>query len=136
MTIQRIAIGLVAVALFFGSVTAYAADIDEGYDAYLRGDYATALRIFRQLSDQGDSHAQFNLGTMYLRGQGVTQDYAVAAKWFRKAAEQGFVNAQVILGAMYEKGQGVSKDYAEALRWYRKAADQGIAVAQYSLGLI
>ena len=47
MTGQKITIGLVAVALFVGSVTAHAADFDAGYKAYRRGDYATALQIFR-----------------------------------------------------------------------------------------
>ncbi len=75
MTSQKIAIGLVAVALFVGVVTAHAADFDAGVNAYQRGDYATALRIFRQLADQGSADAQSNLGVMYAYGQGVTRDY-------------------------------------------------------------
>ena len=75
MTTQKIAIGLVAVALFVGSMTAHAADFSAGVKAYERGDYATALRIMRELADQGDADAQTNLGLMYDKGQGVTQDY-------------------------------------------------------------
>ncbi len=67
MTSQKIAIGLVAVALFVGSMTAHAADFDAGVKAYDRGDYATALRIMRELADQGDAVAQFNLGFMYFK---------------------------------------------------------------------
>ncbi len=51
---------------------------DEGVAAYYRGDYATALREFRVLAEQGDAKAQFSLGVMYRNGQGVTQDYAAA----------------------------------------------------------
>ena len=80
MTSQKIAIGLVAAALFAGVVTAHAADFDAGVNAYQRGDYATALRIFRQLADQGNAKAQHNLGLMYSKGQGVTQDYAEAMR--------------------------------------------------------
>jgi len=101
MTIQKIAIGLVAVALFLGSVTAHAADLGAGVKAYKRGDYPTALRIFRQLADQGDATAQVFLGIMYADGNGVTQDYAVAVKWYRKAADQGQRHAQYNLGVMY-----------------------------------
>ncbi len=136
MTSQKVAIGLVAVALFVGSMTAHAADISAGYNAYRRGDYATALRIFRQLADQGDADAQNNLGVMYDKGQGVTQDYAVAAGWYRKAADQGSALAQTNLGLMYSKGQSVAQDYAATVRWYRKAADQGYAYAQYNLGFM
>ncbi|MCH8039374.1 MAG: sel1 repeat family protein, partial [Nitrospinae bacterium] len=58
------------------------AGFQEGVDAYERGDYATALKEFRPLADQGDALAQFNLGIMYYKGQGVPQDYQEAAKWY------------------------------------------------------
>jgi len=134
VTIQKIAIGLVAIALFVGSMTAYAADPSVGVEAYQRGDYATALRIMRELADQGNAVAQSNLGYMYLKGEGVTQDYAAAMMWYRKAADQGEADAQAQLGLMYNKGQGVTQDYKETLKWYRKAADQGNAGAQFNLG--
>ncbi len=125
MTSQKIAISLVAVALFVGSMTAHAADFSVGYEAYQRGDYATALRIMREHADQGNARAQYNLGGMYYSGNGVTQDFAAAVRWFRKAADQDNAVAQTNLGSMYEKGEGVAQDYAAAIRWYRKAADQG-----------
>lgn len=37
----------------------------------------------------GDVDAQFELGGMYLDGEGIAQDYKRAAVWYRKAAEQG-----------------------------------------------
>jgi TPR repeat protein len=134
MTSQKIAIGLVAVALFVGSMTAHAADFSAGYKAYQRGDYVTALQIFRQLADQGNARAQFSLGVMYNKGQGMTQDYAEAMRWYRKAADQDYVLALYNLGLMYSKGQGVPQDYAEAARWYRKAAEQGYSAGQTRLG--
>ncbi len=134
MTSQKIAIGLVAVALFVGSMTAHAADFSAGYKAYQRGDYVTALQIFGQLADQGNARAQFSLGVMYNKGQGVTQDYAEAMRWYRKAADQGYVLAQYNVGLMYSKGQGVTQDYAEAASWYRKAAEQGYSAGQTRLG--
>ena len=104
--------------------------------AYQRGDYATAIRELRPLAEQGDAEAQYNLGVIYDRGQGVTQDYAEAVKWYRKAAEQGDARAQGNLGVMYSTGRGVPQDYAEAAKWFRKAAEQGWADAQHNLGLM
>jgi len=78
MTSRKSAIGLVAVVLFAGVVTAHAADFASGMEAYNRGDYATELGIFRQFADQGQARAQFNLGVMYDNGRGVKQDYAEA----------------------------------------------------------
>ena len=123
MTSPKIAIALVAVALFVGSMTARADEFDAGVKAYESGDYATALRIFRQLADQGDATAQVILGTMYDEGKGVTQDYRAAVSWYRKAADQGNTKAQYNLGSMYGNGWGVTQDYGAAMRWYRKAAD-------------
>ena len=121
MTSQKIAISLVAVALFFGSMTAHAADYSVGYEAFQRGDYATALRIFRQLADRGNAAAQYNLGVMYDKGRAVTQDYTEAMRWYRKAANQGNAKAQYNLGLKYHKGQGVTQDYVQAYMWYNIA---------------
>ena len=46
---------------------AIAADYEAGVDAYKRGDYATALREFQPLAEQGDADAQYYLGVMYER---------------------------------------------------------------------
>ena len=81
----------------------------EGYDAYNRGDYDTALKEFRPLAEQGFASSQFNLGLMYDKGQGVAQDYQEAMKWYRLAADQGHTNAQTNLGVMYHKGYGVPR---------------------------
>ena len=97
------------------------AGFKEGAAAYQRGDYATALRGFRPLAEQGDAGAQNNLGNLYKLGEGVPQDYAEAVKWYRKAAEQGSAAAQLNLGIMYEDGQGVPQDYAETLKLYRNS---------------
>ena len=112
------------------------ADFDEGVVAYGKGDYATALRAWQPLAEQGDAAAQYNLGLMHETGQGVPQDDKAAAQWFRRAAEQGHASAQFNLGNMYRKGQGVSQDDKAAAQWFRRAAEQGHANAQYNLGLM
>ena len=101
---------------------------------YNRGDYATALRGFRPLAEQGVALAQAKLGVMYARGKGVAADAAEAAKWFRRGGEQGIVDAQNYLRDMYARGEGVAEDDAEAVKWFRRAAEQGDAYAQVSLG--
>ncbi len=112
------------------------AGFHEGTSAYERGDYATAFKEFKVLAEQGNPEAQFNLGLMYHKGQGVPQDNDESVKWFRKAAEQQYVKAQYNLGAMYSLGQGVAKDNTEAVKWFRMAAEQGFAEAQYDLAVM
>jgi uncharacterized protein len=95
---------------------------EDALAAYKRGDYATALRLWRPLADQGNATAQNNLGRMYDKGQGVPQDDAEAVNWYRKAADQGDADAQNNLGIMYHHGQGVPEDYVQAHKWYNLAA--------------
>ena len=119
------------------SVATAQADLwEDAKAAHFRGDYATALRLYRPLAETGHVGAQFNLGVMYESGQGVPQDDAEAMKWFRLAAAQGHARAQGSLGFMYDNGRGVPQDYAEAVKWYRLAAEQGVAEAQYNLGVM
>ncbi len=107
-----------------------------GVAAYKWGAYALALREWRPLAEQGNAKAQYNLGLMYRKGQGVPQDDAEAVGWWHKAAEQGNAGAQNNLGVMYRNGHGVPQDYAKALQWWHKAAEQGHAGAQYNLGFM
>ena len=113
-----------------------AAQTFDALEAYVRGDYATALTGFQNYAEQGNATAQFNLGVMYDNGEGVPKDDAEAVRWYRLAAEQGTAAAQFNLGLMYANGEGVPEDDAEAVRWYRLAAEQGDATAQSILGLM
>ena len=97
--------------------------------AYEKGDYATALREWKPLAKQGNADAQFNLGHVYRRGQGVPKNYKTAVKWYRLAAEQGYANAQGNLGLMYALGDGVAADYMPAYMWLKIAASSGNKLA-------
>jgi uncharacterized protein len=109
------------------------ADFQKGLAAYDSGDYATALREFRPLAEEGDVGAQLNLGLMYARGEGVTQDYKAAVMWLTRAAEQGDIAGQFILGAIYMTGEGVTQDYKAAVKWLTLAAKQGSPLARSKL---
>ena len=99
--------------------------VKQGEDFYEAGEYNKAFGCFTKAADQGNATAQYKLGLMYDKGQGVQQDYKEAVKWYRKAAEQGHAKGQFNLGVMYYYGDGVQQDYKEAVKWYRKAAEQG-----------
>jgi uncharacterized protein len=120
---------------FAGSVSAEPAeDSRSATVAYMKGDYAKALRLLQSFAEQGDDTAQYMVGSMYDEGKGAPQDYAAAVRWFRKAAEQGNDLAQFSLGLMYFHGHGVSQSDVAAVSWYRKAAGQNNAHAKTKLG--
>jgi hypothetical protein len=101
------------------------ADFQAGMDAYNRGDYATALREWRPLAEQGDAHAQFSLGLSYENGDGVPRDYAKAREWYEKAAAQRDAKAQFYLGMQSSFGEGGPQDLVQAYMWYSLAAGNG-----------
>jgi TPR repeat protein len=127
---------LLAIGLLAGSASLPAQDFEAGAEAAKAGDFATALAIWRPLAESGDPAAQFNLGMMYARGDGVPEDFAEAASWFRKAAEQGQVEAQARLGGMYARGIGVDRDYLKAAEWLNRAATRHHRQSQYELGTL
>ena len=49
----------------------------------------------KRAADQGDVEAQFALGTMHYKGDGVPQDFKRAAVLFKLAADQGHAGAQI-----------------------------------------
>lgn len=71
----------------------WAQNFYEGLSAAQSGDYATALREWQPLAEQGDADSQYNLGVMYTLGEGVIQDNVYAHMWFNIAAFLGGKNA-------------------------------------------
>lgn len=108
--------------VFFWSASCSAGDYEDGWVAYERGDYKTAVRLLTKAANQGNALAQTALGVAYYKGRGVAQDYSQAIIWLRKAADQGRAVAQLLLAEMYEQGKDGRQDYAAAYRWYSRAA--------------
>jgi TPR repeat protein len=109
---------------------------EDGSTALDRGDHAIAIRIFRQLADQGDPKAQNKLGTIYQHGWGVPQNYSDAVSWFRQAADRGNADAQNNLGFMFLYGRGVARDYVNAHLWFDLAASGGHRSAVFARDLV
>ncbi|MBC3886581.1 tetratricopeptide repeat protein [Undibacterium griseum] len=113
-----------------------AGDFEDGVSLYEQEEFSAAAEAFQAAASKGHADAQFNLGLMYLNGEGVPEDYRRARELFEQSAAQNNVRAQVNLARIYAKGKGVAPDYGKAVSWFKKAADQGYADAQYSLGVL
>ncbi len=68
-----------------------------GVNALELKNYKEAVKQFQLAADQGHAKAQFNLGVMYAKGEGVPRDDREAVKWYRKAADQGDADAKKAL---------------------------------------
>jgi TPR repeat protein len=124
-TVARALTVIIVAVVFCFAALGTAAQSDDALAVYRRGSYATALRLWRPLPDQGDANAQYHLGVMYALGQAGPRDAVESVRWYRRAAEQGHARAQFMLGVMYNFGDGVPRDYALAYMWFDLATSRG-----------
>ena len=126
--------------------------------------WQTLFKEKLQEAKQGNSNAQFDIGSMYKNGRGVSSDRSKAIEWYSKAAAQdnqkavsrlkllqaneerfkkelvtaanGNKESQYKIGNMYTEGVGTNVDLAKAAETYELSARQGYAKAEYKLGLV
>lgn len=88
---------------------------------------------FTDEEEKSLAEVHYNIGLMFMNGDGVPKNDSQAAKWYLKAAEEGLPQAQHELGELYLNGKGVPKNTSIGLSWVRKAADNGYLPAQKML---
>ncbi|MEO7750149.1 MAG: tetratricopeptide repeat protein, partial [Sphingomicrobium sp.] len=108
-----------AAALIGASASAVSGQsVNAGIEAWQRGNYASAVAIWRPLAERGDADAQFNIGQAYRLGRGVPINLSQAKSWLEKSAAQGHVDAETTLGLLlFQNG-----DQAAAVKWLKAAA--------------
>jgi TPR repeat protein len=117
---------------------AYAAPLEDAQEAYRKGDYATAIPIYRSLAEKGNVSAQKRLGFIYESGAGLKRDWVESAKWFSKAADGGDESAVFVLSFLgrYWRDRAGANATPIIYELVEKVAKSGFAVAQFSLGVM
>ena len=87
------ATALLGLAISALSTTTAQSGFDEGVVDYRIGNYKDAFKEWAQAAEQGDADAQYDLGCLYVRGEGVQQNRALAIEWFQRAANQDDLDA-------------------------------------------
>ena len=91
---------------------------------------------YKKAAEADNADAQYVLGELFLKGDGVKRSFPAAAQMFRRAAEKGnLARAQYALGLLYQRGLGVPKNDVEAVLWWQKAADQNFSAAITYVGI-
>jgi TPR repeat protein len=113
------------------ALPAWAGDAEDcnNSNALLKTQPVRAVAACSHLAEKGVASAQFKLGEMYAKGDGLPEDDAEAMKWWQKAADQGNVDAQHNLAVSYFSGEDVPQDYVQAYLWWNLAAATGDADA-------
>ena len=79
-------------------------DLNAGAEAYQKGDYETAVRLYQKAADAGNVTALSNLGYCYYYGRSIPVDKEKARSCWEKAAALGDVCSIYKLGDMYRNG--------------------------------
>jgi len=84
-------------------------------------DPAQGAEWYRKAAERGHSDAQYNLGFMYLLGEGVPADPEEGLRWLNRSADQGKGLSFRLLADLYRHGYyGVPLDTKEADHWDKK----------------
>ena len=105
-------------------------------------DFRKAFPLLLLEARRGNGYAAYDIGRMYLLGQGCDEDEEEAQRWFRDALE-AFQTAEMAadkkgylryrIGKCHAYGHGTEQNYEESARWFRQAVDENNPFAAYSL---
>jgi TPR repeat protein len=112
------------------SISASTEILQRGLDAYRSGRFDDAERLLTAAGNEGSVKAQSLLGTMYLKGRGISKDSVKARKWFELAAAQQDPEAAYNLGVIHYNIYGSLRDQRKALHYFEIAAAQGNELAK------
>lgn len=108
-----------------------------GVKAFRKGDYRHAIDMYRIAASWAYKPAEYNLGVMYFRGQGVAVDRPLGAAWMVLAAERGekrYVHARDIMVTLLSKAEFAKTDalWARLKRTYGDEVALRRAKAQWA----
>lgn len=118
--------------LFLSPLSVSAGEYEDAVSALTDGEYRQAYRGFKRLAQREHVKAQFQVGMLYLFGQGVKLDTEQGIHWLERAANNGSYAAANELAQIYLAGRGVAPNEAEAIKWMELAttiAEQDESVA-------
>lgn len=106
--------------IIFFSLSAQAAELEDGFQAFKTGNYEQALRSWLPLAEKDDADAQYNLGILYQKGLGVEKNPKTAFIWYKRASSNGHTDAMYNLGIMYDKGRVIYRSPKDATNGGKK----------------
>lgn len=89
------------------------------------GNFEKSFRLHMEAAERGNVVAMSEIGSMYMKGTGVTKNDIEGFKWILRAAEHNYPTAMAMVARMYELGIGTEQNIHEALKWYVDAANAG-----------
>lgn len=118
----------------------------DGAVAFRKGDFRHAVYMYKVAASWADKAAEYDLGLMYFRGEGVAVDRPLGAAWMVLAAERGkplYVHARDLMitsltdaqfERMNELWSGLSETYGDKVALHRAKSYLAAIQAQDNVG--
>ena len=95
----------------------------------------TEVELLEEEVRRGNTAAYYNLGYIYLLGQGVNTDPKKAIEYFRKGSTHQDPKCMQGLAMCFKNGDGVEVDASKTVYWLKQGVKLNDAGCQYQLGL-
>ena len=80
---------------------------DRGVAYHAERRYLKALGLWKRASTRANAEAQYRIGLLYVRGEGVLRSVPDAVVWYKRAAETGHAEAAYQLSShLLQWGRG------------------------------
>lgn len=89
--------------------------LERGNMFFRQGDYDAAVGNFRLAAHWGDKLAQFNLGMMYVNGDGVDRDPLRGWAWIKLSAERGYPKNAAVAADIWNQFTGEHRKAANKI---------------------
>ncbi len=93
-----------------------------------------SLDSLKNLADNGNSEAAYELGLRYYKGIGAPIDYEKAKNYLEFADKDGVDGASYYLGVIYYNGKGTQTNHLKAKEYFEKAEASNNVFSSYYLG--
>src|SRR5215470_12789570 len=93
--------------------------LERGIVDYQNKHYLKALEVWKKASALGNTEAQYRIGLLYSRGEGVIRNAPDGVAWFKRAAEAGHSDAQYQLGRIFLGGADAGPN-----QWFEAASQR------------
>ncbi|WP_162654224.1 peptidoglycan-binding protein [Lentilitoribacter sp. Alg239-R112] len=110
-----------------------AARYADGRDTDVAND--KAMKWLELSADQNFAPAQYRLGNMYEKGEGVARNLDKARELYLKSANNGNISAMHNLGVLLASS-GSLGEMEKAANWFRQAADFGVRDSQVNMAIL
>ena len=108
--------------------------MEKGTKAYEARQYLEAMTAWKRAAASAHADAQFRIGQLYARGEGVARSVPDAVQWYKAAAQVGHTEAQFNLARIYIDGADPTPNGPN--QWFNSAVRHDPDAARRTLDVL